>query len=223
MSQIETQSAEKPKQNKALRIAGFAIGGGIVGYFSGGWLADNDSFGSAADALSPEQWAAMFLALIALVITPVLILMSFSKKLYESERDSEEPIEDSEYADAQGQLRWAAIAMLAIGIELFALAWPVDSSSGPAVLTLAIIIVALGVQGWASWVLWKRYDELHRRVTLEGAAISYGLIMLVVSIWAALSQLGFGIAFSPIGVVVAISILGTVPVVWLSISRGLAK
>jgi hypothetical protein len=64
---------------------------------------------------------------------------------------------------------------------------------------------------------------LYRRVTLEGSAIAYGLIMLFITIWAALTQFGFAIAFTPLAVVVAISILGTVPPVWLSISRGLAK
>jgi MFS family permease len=221
MTQIETNSPAKP--NKAVRFAIFAICGGVVGYFFGAWLATNDELTPTIDALSAAQLAAMFLGLLALVITPIMILMSFSKKMYTAERDSEEPIEESEFANAQSQLRWAAIAMLAVGIELFAFAWPIDPTSGPAILHFAIIIAMVGVQGWASWILWKLYDELHRQVTLEGAAISYGLIMLAISIWAALAQLGFGVTFSPVGVVVAISILGTIPAVWLSIARGLNK
>ena len=143
--------------------------------------------------------------------------MSFSKRLFESENWNAES-EPNEHARAAPQLRLTAVAMIALGVELCALALPpAPGRAGP---VIAIIVAALAVQFWVGWKLWTLQDELERAISLESSSLSIGLVLGLLSLWVPLAVHGL-VPFDPVLVIVLVTLAVIVPTIWLTVKRGL--
>jgi hypothetical protein len=175
--------------------------------------------GIKAAELTRAQQSAAALALMALIVGIIVLVMSFSKRLYDAENWTAESGPE-EYRKIVPQLRQSGIATIAIAAGLCALALPVDPAR--AVPVFAVIAVSMLVQLWLSWQLWKDGDELYRSVVLEGSALSLGLVFIILSLWAPLALYGY-MAFDLVAMVVVLLVACIVPTVWLTIRRGMAE
>lgn len=198
------------------------LGGGLFGLiagFAGMNLFDAaiGSDGPAAD-LSWAQYLAITLGLIAAVVGLIIAVMSVSRRMYESENWTPES-DAEEHARMAPQLRLAAIAMIGMAVELIALAIPPKPELAPYVITA--VVLALAVQLWAGWRLWRSQDELERSVSLRASTISLGAIMALLSLWVPLAIYGL-LAFDPLAVLLLVTLAMLLPTVWVTAKSGIA-
>lgn len=108
-------------------------------------------------------------------------------------------VEDADELREQKRiLNFSGGAMLLWGVALMALA--LAAPEGPLPKTAALVI---GVSGLAlgtvlSIPAYRLSDELMRAVNLEAGALAYGLVVLVVGLWAMLAHLGYAGAPAPL-------------------------
>ncbi len=204
------------RRRRLARLAYGAFVGGVMGFtltaLALQWL------GTAAPAtLTLFQGIALIITAATGAIGGIMVAMSFSRRLYNIENQSDES-DPEEYGDAAPLLRFAGTGLLATAVQFAALALPPERGAGDIVLPL--IMAALLVQLWANWQLWQRSDELRRAVTLEGAAIALAAIILIISLWAPLAIYGH-VGFDPLAVVIVITLANLVPSLWITHRRGL--
>lgn len=108
-------------------------------------------------------------------------------------------VEDADELREQKRiLNLSAAAMLLWGAALIALA--LAAPEGPLPKTAALVIGAagLGLGTVISIPAYRLSDELMRAVNLEAGALAYGLVVLVVGLWAMLAHLGYASAPAPL-------------------------
>ena len=211
----------QPQPRKRLprwqRVLGGALFGAVVG-FAGAKLADSLlPTGTEIPDLSAAQGAALVTGFITLAVGLICLAMSYSRRLYESENWTPESGPDEHHKMAP-QLRFSAIAMLAMTVEFFALGLPVDPARAP--LVIGVVAISLAVQLWVNWRVWQGGDELYRAVVLEGSAISLGLVLILLTLWAPLAIYGL-VAFDPLVVIMSVTVACIVPTIWLTVKRGM--
>jgi hypothetical protein len=213
----------QPEPRKRLprgqRIARGALIGAAMGFL--GAKLGQILFPASADlpALTGAQAVALVLGAMALAVGLICLVMSYSRRLYESENWTPESGPDEHRAIAP-QLRLSAIAILAMAAEFVALGLPVDPAR--AGLVIGVIAVTLAIQLWVNWRVWQGGDELYRTVVLEGSAISLGVVLVVLSLWTPLAIYGL-VAFDPLAVIIWVTIACIVPTIWLTVKRGMAE
>lgn len=165
------------------------------------------------------QHIALALSLCSFAIALILLLMSFSKRIYESENWTPESGEE-EHSQVAPQLRISAFCLIAISAQLAVLCVPAAPSMlGPVV---GITLIAVVVQLWTGWLAWRDGDELLRAVTLEGSAIGLGVVFVAVSLWVPLAIYGV-VTFDPLALLLLVTLACVVPTVWITIRRGMAS
>jgi len=82
-------------------------------------------------------------------------------------------------------------AMLLWGIALIALALAAPEGPMPQSAALVVGVGGLVIGTVVSMVIYRDMDELMLAVNLEGGAISYALVFMVVGTWAMLAHLGY--------------------------------
>lgn len=202
-----------------VRILGGALFGLLFGY-GGSKLAGQllpPSLDSADIGLA--QAGAMVLAAMSLIVALIIIAMSFSKRLYESENWTAES-DASEYQRIVPTLRLTGLALIAMAAEFAALAIPPQQSLALAVI--AVIALSLMVQLGTSLRLWQNSDELQRTAIVEGSAASLGVVLVLITVWAPLAMYGF-VGFDPVAVILGVTLASIVPTIWISARRGLTK
>jgi hypothetical protein len=102
-------------------------------------------------------------------------------------------------------LSGGAMALWGVALVVLALAAP----DGPIPQGLALIVAAGGLLfGTALSYLTYRYcDELMLAINLEAGAITFGLVMLVLGMWAVLAHLGFAPAPQPLDLLTSLHVL----------------
>lgn len=201
------------------RIVGGALFGAAIG-FAGAKLAPS-VFPAGTDVpdFTTAQGAALVAGFMALAVGLICLAMSYSRRLYESENWTAESGPD-EHRMIAPQLRLSAIALLAMAVEFFALGLPVDPAR--AALVIGVVAVSLAVQLWVNWRVWQGGDELYRAVVLEGSAISLGLVLILLTLWAPLAIYGL-VAFDPLAVIMLVTVACIVPTIWLTVRRGMTE
>ncbi|MGY6635580.1 MAG: hypothetical protein ACXIUO_00415 [Erythrobacter sp.] len=113
-------------------------------------------------------------------------------------------VEDADEArELQAMLRESAIGMAlwAAALLALALAQPAGPVAAPTALALGAGGLIAGV--WYCWRACRVSDELWRMITLETAAVSFGLVALGLGGWAMLAHLGFAPAPQPLDLLTA--------------------
>jgi hypothetical protein len=108
-------------------------------------------------------------------------------------------VEDAdEIRDQRTMLLFSVVAMATFGgaLILLAIAGPGGPISGEAALATAVALIAAG--SWCGWKSYKASDELMLAVNVEGSALSFMLIFLVLGGWAAAAHTGVSVAPAPI-------------------------
>ena len=88
--------------------------------------------------------------------------------------------------------------MALCGASLLALALAAPDGPVPQGAALAVGFGGLAIGTWLSLPAYRASDELMRAISLEAGALSYGLVLLVVGIWAMLAHLGYTAAPAPL-------------------------
>jgi hypothetical protein len=201
------------------RVVRGALIGAVLGFF-GTKLGQSLVPDSASiPDLTGLQVAALALGAMALPVGLICLAMSYSRRFYESENWTPESGPD-EHRVIAPQLRLSAVAMLAMAVEFFALGLPVDPDRAP--LVIGVVAISLAVQLWVNWRVWQAGDELYRAVVLEGSAISLGLVLILLTLWAPLAIYGL-VAFDPLAVIMAVTVACIVPTIWLTVKRGMTE
>ena len=117
-------------------------------------------------------------------------------------------VEDADELREQKQmLLWSGGAMLLWGAALLALA--LAAPAGPLPQNMALVIGAGGLLAGSvlSVLVYRASDELMLAVNLEAGALSYGLVLLVVGMWALLAHLGFVTGPQPLDLLTLLYVL----------------
>lgn len=99
-------------------------------------------------------------------------------------------------------------AMLLWGMALLALALAAPDGPLPQAAALAVGVAGLVIGSWISLSLYRSLDELMLVVNLEGGAIGYGLVFIVVGLWAMGAHLGYADSPQPLDLLTLFYVLG---------------
>lgn len=190
MSEDKTSSA--PRWVRKLLIP--ALVGGVAGFAaSAGMMRFIGS--DAVGGLEPSAMIAAMVAVLYTVIGLGIMLGTASPALgarFLNVEDAEELREQKKVLSLSGG------AMVLWGAALLALA--LAAPDGPVPQAAALVVGAGGlVIGTALSVLvYRASDELMLAVNLEAGALTYGLVLLVVGLWAMVAHLGFAAGPQPL-------------------------
>lgn len=117
-------------------------------------------------------------------------------------------VEDAdELREQKRMLGWSGVALTLWGVALMALALAAPGGPVPAGVALVIGGGGLLVGAALSVLVYRACDELMRAINLEAGALSYGLVLLVVGLWAMLAHLGYTAAPAPLDVLTLFYVL----------------
>lgn len=171
-----------------------ALIGAVLGYAaSAAMLTYID--GAVVDGLSVSATIAAVVAALYSVTGLTIMLGTASPRLGARFLNVEDA---DELREQKKVLTLSGAAMLLSGVALLALA--LAAPDGPVPQTAALAVGGGGlVAGVALSVLvYRSSDELMLAVNLEAGALSYGLLSLVVGMWAMLAHLGYTAAPAPL-------------------------
>ena len=120
-------------------------------------------------------------------------------------------VEDAdELREQKTVLSQSGVAMVLWGAALLALA--LAAPDGPLPQTLALVIAAggIGIGKVLSVKAYRASDELMLAVNLEGGALGYGIVFVLVGGWAMLAHLGYVTAPGALDLLSAFYVLGLV-------------
>lgn len=128
-----------------------------------------------------------------------------------------------EVAELKAVLIDSALALALLGVALAALA--LAAPTGPLQPAVALVIGAGGLLAgsWFAAQSYRKADELFLSVGLEGAALTFGLVLLVVGGWGMLAHLGFTAGPAPLDLLTACYVLALIATGIVSVRRGLTK
>jgi hypothetical protein len=171
-----------------------ALIGAVLGYAaSAAMLNYIDS--AAVDGLSVSATIAAMVGVLYAVIGLSIAIGAASPQLGARFLNVEDA---DELREQKKVLTLSGAAMMLWGVALLALA--LAAPDGPVSQAAALAVGGGGlVAGIAlSVMVYRASDELMLAVNLEAAALSYGLLLLVVGLWAALAHLSFTAAPAPL-------------------------
>ena len=188
----ENETSSMPRWVRKLLIP--ALIGAVIGYAaSAAMLTYIDS--AAVDGLSVSATIAAVVGVLYAVIGLTMVVGTASPQMGARFLNVEDA---DELREQKKVLTLSGAAMLLWGVALIALA--LAAPDGPVPQAAALVVGGGGlVIGIALSVLvYRSSDELMLAVNLEAAALSYGLLLLVVGLWAMLAHLGYTAAPAPL-------------------------
>jgi preprotein translocase subunit Sec61beta len=175
-------------------VAGFAASAGMMRYI------DSDAVGG----LGPSATIAALVAVLYIVIALGVMLGTASPALGARFLNVEDA---DELREQKAVMLWSGGSMLLWGVALLALA--LGAPDGPLPQPVALVLGAGGlvIGSLLSVVVYRASDELMLAVNLEAGALSYGLVLLVVGLWAMLAHLGYAAGPQPLDLLTAFYVL----------------
>lgn len=120
-------------------------------------------------------------------------------------------VEDAdELREQKRMLVLSGASMLLWGVSLLALSLAAPDGPVPQVAALAVGGGALVIGIALSVLVYRASDELMAAVNLEAGALSYGIVSLVVGLWAMLAHLGYSAAPAPLDLLTLFYVLALV-------------
>jgi hypothetical protein len=108
-------------------------------------------------------------------------------------------VEDAdELREQKKMLIWSGTSMLLWGVSLLTLALAAPDGPVPQAAALAVGGGCLVIGIALSVLVYRASDELMAAVNLEAGALSYGIVSLVIGLWAMLAHLGYTSAPAPL-------------------------
>jgi hypothetical protein len=103
--------------------------------------------------------------------------------------------------DQRAMFGGSAVSCLTLGIGMTLLALAAPNGPVPTIVGLAAFVFALFLSAAITLLQWPRYDELWRRLTLEGTAWGGSLLAMSLLVWGALAIVEFAALPDPAGLV----------------------
>jgi hypothetical protein len=189
---IEDKSPGTPRWVRKLLIPGLV--GGVVGYAAAAtmmYFIDSSAVGGLGMSATIASLVGVVYAVIGLSVGFGAASPGIGARFLNVE-DADELREQKKVLTLSG----AAMALW--GASLLALALAAPDGPVPQGAALAVGFGGLAIGTWLSLPAYRASDELMRAISLEAGALGYGLVLLVVGIWAMLAHLGYTAAPAPL-------------------------
>jgi len=188
----DNQTSSTPRWVRKLLIP--ALIGGVAGFAaSAGMMEFIDS--SAVGGLGVSATVAALVGMFYVVIGFGIAFGSASPQVGAKFLNVEDA---DELREQKKVLGLSGVAMLMWGAALVALALAAPDGPVPQGVALAVGLTGLVIGTVLSIQVYRASDELMLAVNLEGGALSYGLVFVVVGGWAMLAHLGYTAAPAPL-------------------------
>jgi hypothetical protein len=188
----DNQTSSTPRWVRKLLIP--ALIGGVAGFAaSAGMMQFIDS--SAVDGLGLSGTIAALIGVLYVVIGFGVAFGSASPQVGAKFLNVEDA---DELREQKKVLGLSGVAMLLWGAALVALALAAPDGPVPQGIALAVGLTGLVIGTVLSFQVYRASDELMLAVNLEGGALSYWLVFVVVGGWAMLAHLGYTAAPAPL-------------------------
>ena len=188
----DNQTSSTPRWVRKLLIP--ALIGGVAGFAaSAGMMQFIDS--SAVGGLDLSATVAALVGMFYVVIGFGIAFGSASPQVGAKFLNVEDA---DELREQKKVLGLSGVAMLMWGAALVALALAAPDGPVPQGVALAVGLTGLVIGTVLSIQVYRASDELMLAVNLEGGALSYGLVFVVVGGWAMLAHLGYTAAPAPL-------------------------
>lgn len=180
--------ADRPGLKLALRFAAGAVVGGALGYGAAatGLLDGAKRLDWQAGDMLSLALAAMLLALGVFAATAGAGPGAY-RRLVERSADAAEPLDPEALPNARRQAAVLIAAGLALAIPPLAMASVASLPLRQA--AMAAIVGLLLVESLYNWRLWRRGDELTRRVIVESFAVTFWITQFGLFLFAALAHM----------------------------------
>ena len=189
---IEDKSHGMPRWVRKLLIP--ALIGGVAGFAASSammYFLDSETVGGLSASATIASLIGVLYAVIGLVIAIGVASPQLGARFLN--------VEDAdELREQKRMLGFSGAAMLLWGVSLIALALAAPDGPVPAMVALVIGGGGLVAGAVLSFAVYRSSDELMRAINLEAGALGYGLILLIVGIWAMLAHLGYTVAPAPL-------------------------
>lgn len=212
-----TQGSQRGRMAALVAGVGLTVGA-PAGFFVGRAI-------KAAHRTHPLGWSevlSLALAAILLLCGVGLLLVSLSRSgaAYVADPHGSEPGRTPKPTQIHYFRRQAAVlalagAMLAVPVAA-PLIWPDMSYSARALAWLGLVAV-FAAQTWLNLMVWRHSDELIRRATSEGAAVSFWLLQALLFLYAAAEKLRLAPALTSwdsITVLMGLYLILSITVAW---------
>ncbi len=189
---IEEKSPGTPRWVRKLLIP--ALIGGVAGYVAAADMMhflDSQAVGGLGKSPTIAALVGVFYALIGLGVAIGVASPQLGARFLN--------VEDAdELREQKRMLGLSGISMFLWGVSLIGLALAAPDGPLPAVVALVIGGGGLVAGTLLSVGVHRACDELMRAINLEVGSLSFGLVLLVVGIWAMLAHLGYTAAPAPL-------------------------
>jgi len=201
---------------KLLRLACFAVMGGIVGYGVGWLLVDYVEL-PALDGLGWSDAVALIVALMLTAGGLSVLAASRNGRALAAATSADAPAGPTEVRD----MRLQGAVLVLSGLLLAAPVVAVLSGNPAPELTLAAIAVVFALHTAMNLSLWRRGDEMIRRVILESGALAFWIGQAALFGWAVAERLGVAPTLTAWDILVVVMGLYLVCSATVGLRRGL--
>lgn len=189
---IEDKSPGMPRWVRKLLI--LALIGGVVGYAAAAammYFIDSSAVGGLGKSATIAALVGVVYAVIGLGVGFGATSPAIGARFLN--------VEDAdELREQKKVLTLSAAAMALWGASLLALALAAPDGPVPQGAALVVGFGGLAIGTSLSLPAYRASDELMRAISLEAGALGYGLVLLVVGIWAMLAHLSYTAAPAPL-------------------------
>ncbi|MFN4296544.1 MAG: hypothetical protein ACK4FB_06840 [Brevundimonas sp.] len=172
-------------RSRLLKLAGMALAGGLFGYGSA-WLVIQYSGLPSPDSVRWSDLGAMLVALMLVAGGLSVLAASRSGRALAAATAADAPAGPAEMRD----MRLQGAVLILSGLLLAAPLVAVLSGNAAPVLTLVAIGVVFVLHTAMNLSLWRRGDEMVRRVVLEAGGMAFWIGQAALFGWAVAERLG---------------------------------
>lgn len=172
-------------RSRLLKLAGLAVAGAVVGYVSATLLAEYVALPSP-DVLRWSDAAALLVAVMLVAGGVSVLAASRNGRALAAVTSTDEPADPREVRD----MRLQGIVLVLSGLLLAAPVAAALSGNTAPVLTLIAIAAVFVLHTGLNLSLWRRGDEMIRRVIVEAGALAFWIGQAALFGWAVAERLG---------------------------------
>lgn len=202
---------------KLLKLAGLAAAGGVAGYLGATLFAEYVHLPSPA-GLRWSDAAALVVALMLVAGGLSVLAASRNGRALAAVTSSEAPAEPGEVRDMRLQGGVLALSGVLIAAPVVAVA----AGNGAPVLTLGAIAMVFVLHTAMNLSLWRRGDEMIRRVIVEAGALTFWIGQAGLFGWAVAERLGVAPSLTAWDILVVVMGLYLVCSATVGLRRGLS-
>ena len=202
---------------KLLKLAGFAVMGGLSGYGSA-WLVIEYVGLPSPDGVRWSDAVAMIVALMLAAGGLSVLAASRNGRALAAATSADGPAAPAEVRD----MRLQGAVLVLSGLLLAAPMAAVLAGNPAPVLTLAAIAVVFALHTAMNLSLWRRGDEMIRRVILESGALAFWIGQAALFGWAVAERLGVAPTLTAWDILVVVMGLYLVCSATVGLRRGLS-